>query len=141
MGTKFINGTLDATVLKENGTALSETYLQAITADAKYANMAWVEDALSTYAKNSDVVKTSGDQWGIKGQKQWIDHQYLEGNIYSSASINVYGKQLYTKDLLKNDGLYQNGCLDLHPESSVTYFPFYMNDLAYLIEKGLQFQY
>ena len=40
MGTKFINGTLDATVLKENGTALSETYLQAITADAKYANMA-----------------------------------------------------------------------------------------------------
>lgn len=148
MGTKFIQGTLDATLLKENGVELSTKYLQKTAADGSYASMAWVEDALTQYAKNSDVVNRTGSQWGIQGDKEWMGtmhfngdallaygHSQFKGKTDFSGETIFYGK-LSNQKFFQNNGIVAGGVIDLNPEDTCVVFPFYMNDLAYLNAKG-----
>lgn len=84
---------------------------------------------LNSYAKDNTVVHNNKDEWSINGVKQWNGIAYFQNSVTCNNILNT------TKGI-NNDGIFQGGALDLHPESKVAYLPFYMNELAYLIEKG-----
>lgn len=105
-----VNGDMAATTIYENGTSLVNKYLGI---NAKASNSNKLDGQLASYyAKDSEVVKTSGNQDNIGGDKTFngqttIDNLTLT-TINGAPTINVYNTQNvsgYLVSLPYNNGL------------------------------------
>lgn len=117
MGTKYIDGTLNVSdLIFENGASLA-----------------------SKYAKDSSVVHKSGTET-ITGNKTFNGINTFNNNaqfkyVRIDNNWDSYG-EINSKKAIQNHGIILKGTIDLHPEGDPVIFPYYMNDLAYLFEKG-----
>ena len=117
MGTKYIDGILKVEdSIFEGGASLA-----------------------SKYAKDSSVVHKSGTET-ITGNKTFNGVNTFNGNaqfkyVRIDNNWDSYG-EINSKKAIQNHGIILKGTIDLHPEGDPVIFPYYMNDLAYLIKKG-----
>lgn len=118
---KWIQGNLHVSDdIYEDGHSLSETY------------------AAKSHDHTSMVHKSGTET--ITGNKTFTGISKFNNNaefnyVNIKSNWDSYG-EINSKKAIQNHGIILKGTIDLHPEGDPVIFPYYMNDLAYLIKKG-----